>query len=71
MTVKTDINYIEGLKALKNKDYEGALEYLKMSEKEFAENRDLRILSETVELLLAVRNDIALSSVTENSKELI
>jgi len=71
MTVETDLNYIEGLKALKNNDYESALEYLKMSEKEFAENRDLRILSETVELLLAVRNDIALSSVTENSKELI
>ncbi len=71
MTVETDLNYIEGLKALKNKDFEAALEYFKMSEKEFAENRDLRILSEAVELLLAVRNDITLASVTENSKELI
>jgi len=71
MTLETDLNYIEGLKALKNRDYEEALEYFKMSQKEFAENRDLRILSEAVELLLAARNDLALLSVGENNKELI
>ncbi len=45
--IETDVNYIEGLKALKNRDYDRALGYFKMTEKEFAENRDLRILSET------------------------
>ncbi len=66
--IETDVNYIEGLKALKNRDYDRALGYFKMTEKEFAENRDLRILSETVKLLLAVKNDIGVLGVTESRR---
>ena len=59
MAIETDINYVAGLRALKDRDFKGAQELFKMAEKEFAENRDLRILSEAVQLLLAVKADLA------------
>lgn len=66
MAVATDTKYIEGLKALKTKEFERALDCFKLTEKEFAENRELRILIESVEMILAVKNELSILSVKEN-----
>ena len=50
--------FSRALTALKNKDYREAAGFFKMAEIKFAENEEFRILFESTELLLAVKDEI-------------
>ncbi|MFH2037488.1 MAG: hypothetical protein ABIJ45_13885 [Candidatus Zixiibacteriota bacterium] len=56
----SDLNkkYFQALIALKNKDYSAAVGFFKAAENQFADSLEFRILQETTELLLAVKNEI-------------
>jgi hypothetical protein len=51
-------SYNKALTALRNKDYKAASGFFKFVENQFADNLDLRILSEVTALLMAVKNEI-------------
>jgi hypothetical protein len=50
--------YMRALLALKKRDYATASGFFRSAENQFAESADFRILKETTELLLAVKEDI-------------
>lgn len=50
--------YMRALLALKKQDYASASGFFRSAKNQFAESADFRILKETTELLLAVKEDI-------------
>ncbi|MEW6014137.1 MAG: hypothetical protein AB1690_02320 [Candidatus Zixiibacteriota bacterium] len=50
--------YLRALTALKEKDYRTGVGYLKIAQNQFDNSPDFRILKETTELLLAVKEEI-------------
>nr|MBN2278605.1 hypothetical protein [candidate division Zixibacteria bacterium] len=50
--------YFRGLQALKERQYRAAAGFFKSAENQLADNLELRILKETTELLLAVKDEI-------------
>jgi hypothetical protein len=57
--LKPESAHLEALDALKRKDYSAASSFFKMSENQFADRLDFRILNEVTDLLLAVKEEIA------------
>jgi len=50
--------YYRALQALQDRQYRAAAGFFKSAENQFAENPELRILKETTELLLTVKDEI-------------
>jgi len=50
--------YLKALTALSNKDFRAAAGYLRIARNQFESSPDFRILDETTELLLAVKEEI-------------
>ena len=51
--------YYQALVALKNNDYIAASAFFKSAENKFADSLEFRILKETTDLLLAVKEEIS------------
>jgi hypothetical protein len=51
--------YYQALVALKNYDYTAASAFFKSAENQFADSLEFRILKETTDLLLAVKEEIS------------
>jgi hypothetical protein len=58
MLTKEEKAYYQAIKALKDRNYTAASGFFRVAEKQFTDNRDFRILRETTELLLAVKDEI-------------
>jgi len=58
MLSETEKAYFKGLMALKERDYSGAAGFFRFAENQFADSPEFRILKETTELLIAVKDEI-------------
>ena len=58
MLSETEKAYFKALQALKEKDYSGAAGFFRFAENQFADAPEFRILKETTELLIAVKEEI-------------
>ena len=58
MLSDADKAYYRALQALRDKDYRAAAGFLKYAENQFADIPELRILRESTELLLSVKDEI-------------
>jgi hypothetical protein len=58
MLSETEKAYFKALLALKERDYSGAAGFFRFAENQFADDPEFRILKETTELLIAVKEEI-------------